>query len=214
MRIKNNEYGRTMLEMIMYLGILMCLTITIAGYMHKMMLRYKVGRTAQQIIDLKRAIIHYTAADESYAKISPEDMSKTIAVPLDMRTSSDSIARHALGGTAEYGPVKNIVADTDKAYDYMFYIRFNNIYQAGCIELVTQGQFYGDGSDLDSLVVNNTHIWRYEHSFYPTDGIANIHTTTPTNNTATGTAKIFIELTDALAACSDKRNNTITWIFS
>ena len=213
MSIKENNYGRTMLETIMYLGILMCITMTLFSYVNQMTLRYKIGRTAQQLMDLKKAIVHYTAADESYSQIAPEAMSKAQAIPLDMRSGSDSTFRHALGGTAEFGPLTRILGN-EKNYNYMFFIRFNGIPHAACTELLTQGHFYSDGSDLDSVIINGKYMWRFEHSFYPTDNIAHVQTKMPTSNTEAGAATMHLTLSETAAACYEKTNNTILWIFS
>ena len=101
---KSNEAGRTMLETIMYISLLMVLGISIAQYMQNAFRRYKIGRTAQQIIDFKKAIIHFTAADEDYTNLSVANMDKQHAVPLDMRAAVGT-AHHALGGTVTAGPV-------------------------------------------------------------------------------------------------------------
>lgn len=77
------------------------------------------------------------------------------AVPLDMRD-----LRHALGGKIEFGPVGDGSVDVNDKY--LFYITFETVYQKGCVEVLAQGQFYGDGSDMDALIVNGETAWFYE----------------------------------------------------
>ena len=81
----NNEKGYTMIETIMYISILGTLGVILASYAGNVITRYKTGRIAQQIIDLKKAIINYTAADEDYTQLSVAKMQEDKAIPLDMR---------------------------------------------------------------------------------------------------------------------------------
>ena len=245
MRATNNQHGYTMLETIMYVGLLLILGTTLAKYAHAVMLRYKTGRTAQQVLELKKAIIQYSASDEDYSDISVLAMDTSASLPLDMRTGNPSVARHALGGTVQIGPAAELkenteeTTNTDPAPDdpedpeepetpavltedqrkmyYMFYIRFNGIPQASCSEILTQGQFYGDGSEMDTLIVNNQ-AWRYRYSFFDFTlsdiQVSNTKTLVPTGTGADAAPSIRLTISEALAACSDKNNNRIIWIFS
>lgn len=222
-KIRNNESGRTMIEMIMYTSFLIVLGGALASYAHTVMQRYKIGRTAQQIIDLKKSILHFAAVDEDYCRVTVKNLDESYSLPLDMRTGNKSKAKHALGGEAEVGCVgaddicKGITSTNDKQNDskYLFYITFKNLVRKGCIEILTQGQFYGDGSELDTLIVNNNKAWNYEYSVYDT---GNLHTTTlkaAENETDIKSApSIRLNIGQAIDACSEKNNNTITWIFS
>lgn len=207
MHIKSNESGRTMLETIMYISLLIVLGVAVGQYMSNAFRRYKIGRTAQQIIDLKKAVIHFTAADEDYTNLSIANMDAQHAIPLDMRAIAGT-ARHALGGSVTAGPV-----GTEGNDKYMFFITFDHIFQGGCVEILTQGQFYGDGSEMDTLIVNNKFAWRYEHSYRDTTGIQHVHTLMPASANIP-VANIRLSITDALSACTDRKDNTITWIFS
>ena len=53
MRTTGSEKGYTMLETIMYIGILGTLGAILASYASEVFGRYKTGRIAQQILDLK-----------------------------------------------------------------------------------------------------------------------------------------------------------------
>ena len=206
---RSNESGRTMLETIMYLGLLIVIGASAAQHMHQAFRRYKIGRTAQQVIDFKKAVIQFTAADEDYTNLSVINMDAEHSVPLDMRaTKNTNMARHALGGSVTTGPV-----GTEGNDRYLFYITFNNLFQGGCVEILTQGQFYGNGSELDTLIINNKHAWRYPYSFYNTTSIDNVHILAPASANAP-VASIHLNITEALEACSQKKDNTITWIFS
>ena len=239
MRVAKEQRGYTMLETIMYIGLLIILGSTLASYAHAVMLRYKTGRTAQQVLELKKAIIQFSAADEDYSNVSILAMDKSSSLPLDMRTGNQAIARNALGGTVQVGPAAELKEDTQepepenpdpdpdpepsslsdeqKKMYYMFYIKFNGIPQGSCAEILTQGQFYGDGSEMDTLIVNNR-AWRYQYSFYDfSQGdiqVTNTKTLTPNGIGADAAPSIRLNISEALEACSDKNNNRIIWIFS
>lgn len=207
MAASSNEKGYTMLETIMYISLMMVLGASIASYVSKAFTRYKTGRVTQQVLDLKKAIAQYTAASADYKELRlvKEDdkngMLEDKALPLDMKNGS-----HALGGKIKIGSAANLLAmaDTDKMHHFMFYITFESLTQNSCVEVITQGQFYGEGSDLDALIINDS-IWRYEYSLFPTQGY-----TIPQGNKEPN--KINIQ--QALAACAKKVGNQITWIFS
>lgn len=111
MRTTGSEKGYTMLETIMYIGILGTLGAILASYASEVFGRYKTGRIAQQILDLKKAIITYTAASEDYSELDMQKMQNDRAVPLDMRD-----LRHALGGKIEFGPVGDGSVDVNDKY--------------------------------------------------------------------------------------------------
>ncbi len=199
--LQNNEKGYTMIETIMYISILGVLGVILASYAGSVITRYKTGRITQQIIDLKKAITNYTAADEDYTNLDMTKMQEDKAVPLDMRD-----LHHALSGRILFGPVGNNT--TEK---YLFYITFENIYRKGCAELLSQGQFYDDGANLDTLIVNNKTAWFYEHSFYNT---TSFQTRYEIKSNAGVAISIRPTMDQIMKACDDEENNSITWIFS
>ncbi len=206
MRKTGNETGYTMLETIMYISLLGVLGVVLAGYVGTVFKRYKTGRLTQQIIDVKKTIINFTAADEDYRNLSVENVLKAEAMPLDMRN-----AYHAMGGKIDFGPVGAGIDATTINDKYLFYVTFESINRAACVELLAQGQFYGDGSDMDTLIVNNKTAWNYERSFYDASDIATVYTMVPKSNAAIG---IRPKVEEIVKACSEKENNKITWIFS
>lgn len=204
MAYANNEKGNTMLETIMYIGLLIMLGGAIANYVGTAFTRYKTGRVTQQIIDLKKAVVQYTAASADYKdlRLSEENnkngMMEDKALPMDMKDG-----KHALGGRIQLGSAAKLLATPSNDQNYMFYITFENLPQASCTEVLTQGQFCGDGSDMDTLIVNNDKVWRFPYSLFPVNGLQ-IQTGIPNK----------INIGQALDSCYKKTGNAITWIFS
>lgn len=222
MKKHSDEAGYTMLETIMYISIMIVLSISIMRYINTAFTRYKTGRVSQQVVDLKKAIMEFTAIDEDYRNLTLIDMADKRAIPYDLLKSyskpqnnaPDTISypKHALGGNVKLGCVRQKLEEEHKPStslqnNYMFYITFEGIPRESCIELLIQGQFYGGGTDMDSIIVNNSNLWQYQHSLYPKTGL----TLMPLPENATG---IDISVTQALDTCSRTLDNQITWIFS
>ena len=195
MRIKSNEHGYTMLETIMYMGILVALGGTIASYIAKGFARYKIGRTIQQIVDVKKTVVQYTASWEHYGNtdfktdVPQTDLGNLCnqkliadkALPIDISKSPDGKnLRHALGGKIYIGSFSNFGYTNGNNFvpcvsnistnKYMFYVTFTGLKQEHCTEILTQGQFHGHGAELDALIVNidkgaSSQMRHFEHSF-------------------------------------------------
>jgi len=217
---QTNEHGYTMVETTLYISLIIILGGILASYAHKVMARYKTGRTAQQIIDLKKAVLQFTAADEDYSNLSIFNMDKSNSLPSEFKSGDPNRAVHALGGEVKLGPAINPpLNDTSDNKYYMFFIQFKNLPHSSCVEILTQGQFYGDGSEMDTLVVNGKTAWQYPYSFYDLnqyrdDDIASTITQIPLRNANTPNQSIRPNIGEAIDACSEGDNNNITWIFS
>ena len=97
----------------------------------------------------------------------------------------------------------------------MFYVTFHTLSRSSCVEILTQGQFYSDGGDLDSIIVgddsqpspNGTYFY-YEHSFY---GIQGGDGARSANNKI---ERNRLTLEQAERGCASQNQNSVTWIFS
>ncbi len=199
MTTKNNEQGSTMLETILYICVLIALGTTIARGVARVFHRYNLGRASQQVVDLKKTILMFTAADEDYGKVSTSEINK--ALPLDMKNW-----RHALGGEIEIGCAKDYDRANEEAVanKFMYFITFKDLDKGSCTEILSQGQFFSAGSEVDTLIVNERY-WQYEYSLF---------TFASTPGTINRLTQQHMQLQEAFTACSNKKDNTITWIFS
>lgn len=207
-----NQRGYTMIETLLYISILGVLGVVLTNYAYRGFARYRTGRVAQQIIDLKRAILQYTAVYDNYLSLNMNDMHTKRAIPLDMRYST-SEGRHALGGAVTLGPSSELPYATANYTEnnYMFYMTFHTMTQSSCVEILTQGQFYSDGGDLDSIITydektpNSYDLFYYEHSFFGSS-----LSKAPANEIKMN--RLSVE--QAKRACPSKTRNTVTFIFS
>ena len=211
-QINGNQRGYTMLEVLSYISILGVLGVVLTNYAYRGFTRYRTGRVAQQIIDLKRAILQYTAVYDNYLALNLADMQTKRAMPLDMR-NTPAEGRHALGGAITLGPSTELPYATENYTEnqYMFYMTFHTISRSSCVEILTQGQFYSDGGDLDSIITyddnspNNYNLFYYEHSFFGSS-------LTKESSRKIEMNRLTVE--QAQEACPSQTRNTITWIFS
>ncbi|MCM1323773.1 MAG: hypothetical protein NC218_06390 [Acetobacter sp.] len=208
MRRASDENGYTMLEAIMYISIMIVLSGVLAKYVGTVFTRYKTGRVSQQVVDLKKIIVFFTAADEDYSKLTLEELTEKKALPFDMANQ-----HNALGGKIEISSVqamrKEAGLSTTSDDNYMFHISFDGLPRESCIELLTQGQFYGGGTDIDTIIVNNSYAWQYQYSLYDTVGLSHVQP-----KISLPESSIKINITKALEACTEEENNKISWIFS
>ena len=201
MAIKNEERGSTMLETILYICLLIALGGAMARTVASVFNRYNTGRLAQQVIDLKRSILAYTAVNEDYSTLTLDGMIEKNALPLDMRKKL-----HAMGGKFNLGPAtdNNLHGANSTHNKYMFYITFEGIDKEACVELLTQGQFFTDGSEMDSLQLNNNYCWHYEYSLFRFDNCGY----------STSLKSQHFTIAEAMKGCLREEDNKITWIFS
>ncbi len=207
-----NQHGYTMIEVILYISILGVLGVVLTNYAYRGFTRYRIGRVAQQVIDLKRAILQYSAVHDDYLSIRLNDMHNKRSIPLDMRNSTTE-ARHALGGAVTLGPSTELPYATENYTDnkYMFYMTFSTVSHSSCIEILTQGHFYSDGGDLDAIVTfdedspGSYKLFYYEHSFFGS---------TLSKDASRKITMNRLTMEQARDACSSNMRNSITWIFS
>ena len=76
-----NQRGYTMIEVILYITILGVLGVVLTNYAYRGFTRYRVGRTTQQVMELKRAILQYTAVYDNYLSLNINDMHEKKAIP-------------------------------------------------------------------------------------------------------------------------------------
>ncbi len=214
MTIKNEQSGRTMIETILYLALIGVLSAGIAKTISHTFDRYAIGRLGQQLRELKKSVINYTAAYEDYSVLSGNGFNTMLshnAIPYDMKKQT-----HALGGSIELGCSSDLVPpSSDIKYKYMYYITFHNLSQSACTELLTQTQFYTEGSEADTIIINKDtpqeKSWSFKFSLFHDNPPENCNTSDASNCLLKNHT---LNLNQALESCSSPQNNSITWIFS
>ena len=148
--LKNNQTGRSMIEMLGVLAIIGVLSIGgIAGY-SKAMTKYRVNKAADQVSQLAQNIRTLYASQKNYSTLSSDVIRKAHLAPEDMyeNTRSTSLYNPFGGYVNVWYAGKNNFSD-NKA----FQITLDGVPQEACIELLTQD--WGGGSSSGLIAVGD-----------------------------------------------------------
>lgn len=224
MEIKNEQSGRSLLEALLYVSFLILIGASITQLVSEAFDRYAIGRTSQQVLELKKTVMQFTAANEDYTVLACSDCDTSInyddlydinkdnglnkifkdkSLPYELNHRS-----HSLGGKFSIGCASDIAEDKgDIENNYMFFIAFKGLKQEACIEILSRGQFYTEGSEADTILVNpeysDGYAWQFKHSLFQTQ--RHIRKEIITHR---------LTLDEGILCCTRKLDNTIIWIYS
>lgn len=142
MTIKNDQSGRTMIEVIGMLAIVGAVTSGIAHLISTMHDRFLLSRIVQQARDLQKVVSNRFVADGDYSGAENSILVSERAAPQDM-IDGDSLY-HAYRGAVTVSGTK----DT-------FKISFEDLPNVVCMELATLNWQVGNDSDLISCQIND-----------------------------------------------------------
>lgn len=143
---KNEQSGRSMVEMLGVLAIIGVLSIGgISGY-SKAMAKYRVNKTLDQISMLVINIRSLFSASVDYAGLDNENAILMGIIPGDMRLGSDKvIITNAYQGRVFAGTTDNNTRE--------FYVEYTGLTQEACVALATADWGSQAGSGLVSIAV-------------------------------------------------------------
>ena len=180
---KETQIGRSMIETIGVLAIIMAVSMAIAKLIGSMQDKFKMSRISQQIIDLKKGIGNRYVASGTYENITIAEIVDSNAAPLDMIDRSSKVLTHAYAGDV------TVSGDAEN-----YHITFNKLPYLVCTELATINWNFQGNTDLFLVKINNSiYSW-------PLMAQANHK-------------KLPVSIADALTDCQATTYNTITWSF-
>lgn len=206
---KNEQSGRSMVEMLGVLAIIGVLSIGgISGY-SKAMAKYRVNKTLDQISMLVINIRTLFSSSINYDGLSPATAINLGIIPGDMQNGTGSGAKiiNSYQGSVLLGNP----GTTDDA-KRRFYITYTGLNSEACISLATADWGSQSGSGLEAISVQAD----AETPAAPTAVCSK------TDNPTAGTAGCFtigenipISLTNAVNVCSSTSSDkfTITWFY-
>jgi Tfp pilus assembly protein PilE len=150
--MRNNEQGRSMIEMLGVLAIVGVLSVGgIAGY-SKAMNKFKTNKMIDQVNMVATNIRTLYSSQRTYNGLNNDVAKKTGSVPAEMYTSlSDGAITNAFGGKMYVGPATQSGTSNDS-----FIITITEIPQAACVSIATT-EWGGDaGSGLLAMNIKAT----------------------------------------------------------
>lgn len=167
LKMTSNQSGRTIMEMIAYIMIMVSLTVAVAALAHTGYHRYECSVIQQELTDLKKLIVMRYAADGNYKKIKWNDLRESHMGPRNIMPThsctTTCYGQHTFEGKIAIG--------TDEEYDEYgetFYIEFQELPSDVCIQMGSKQWLSTDGSDLQRIEISNSDehtkaVWTYEN---------------------------------------------------
>ena len=202
---KENQRGRSMIEMMGYIAVVMTLTVSIGYIISKAYGDYKYSKASLQLTDLANSITKAGAIEANYADIvtminTKDNKEGFNMIPSTYRVKDSEGGRtihHAFGGSVTIG---HPGSDTTK-----FAVTFNNLSRNQCIELAMKDWLQNKYADLYSITVNTASwYWPAYHSASGTDKVLPIK--------RSAVAGVNAASNDGV--CSDATSNSIMWVFN
>ena len=212
LKIKHSsQEGRTIIETLAYIMLMITITASIAAAVSKSYYRYECSAIQQDLVDLHKVITKHYAIDGQYSKVRWNDLCEDSLGPKSMMPEricegegeeercrcKHEKGRHIFDGDVNIGPSD---CDTAGHYCSTFYIEFKNLTRDICAQLGTKSWATVSGSDLERLVINQT-VWHWEYSPLKDSSYVNEKNLPATINSVS-------------EACRDGYSNTIRWYFN
>ena len=200
MKNKIIQSGRSMVEMMGYMAVVLSITAGVGTLISNAYSDYKYSKASLQISELASAIVRASAVDADYDEITSKfggvslsDEAKKL-IPKSFRVAGAKIY-HAFGGQVTIG--------TPTGDKTRFSIQFQRLSRKQCIELAMKEWQNNKSVDLYEIIINNNEPWHW--AAYEA-GSTNV---LPVKRSAVAGA----HSDDDNAQCSERYNN-ITWIFN
>lgn len=224
MKYNYSERGRSMVEMMGYLAVMMAVVVAIGRIVSNVFDTHRYSTASLQVTELATAIVKAGAIDVDYREIlkdingdgnlngvdgaKGDDTMKLI--PTSFRRAGNKIY-HVFGGTVAVGcslfesPSSGEETCNGKRID-QFSITFDHLSKKQCTELAMKNWQSNKYIDLFALRVNST-IWFWPAYVSTDDEGTNVKVFPVKRATLTGTD-------DDNAVCQDGDSNTLTWVFN
>ena len=198
---KNEQSGRSMVEMLGVLAIIGVLSIGgISGY-SKAMAKYRVNKTLDQISMLVINIRTLFSSSIDYDGLSATNAISLGIIPGDMQSSTDSSTKIV---NSYQGDVLLGNPGTSPAAKRRFYIAYDGLNSEACVSLATADWGSQSGSGLEAIYINGGAAAAPSDETCSGDGCYKIGTDIP------------ISLANAVKSCAETDSNktfAITWYY-
>ncbi|MGN0914409.1 MAG: type 4 pilus major pilin [Alphaproteobacteria bacterium] len=201
---KNDQSGRSMVEMLGVLAIIGVLSVGgIAGY-SKAMTKFKINKTMDQVSMLVANIRTLYSGQRNYSDLDNATAINFGIIPNEMYSSASKIVNAFNGEVTIAAAAGNVAAGagTGVYANKAFQITYNGLSQEACVSIATADWGTGAASGLVGMAVSNA--------------AATSETVVPayyTYNTGTVTTDLPVALSQAAAVCNCNTEPTcsISW---
>lgn len=196
---KNEQTGRSMVEMLGVLAIIGVLSVGgIAGY-SKAMTKFKITKTFDQVSMTVANIRTLYSGQRNYSGLKTSNAFNMGIIPAEMEGTTTGTLVNAFQGGVEIGAV------THNAAAGAFYISYGNLGREACVSILTAD--WGSGSSSGFLAISRADgstadLAAASPSAVPTADAA---------NTSWIATSLPVTPTDAADSCADY--NKITWFY-
>ena len=226
--MKNNQTGRSMIEMLGVLAIIGVLSVGgIAGY-SKAMAKFRANKTIDQISHIVANTRILFGSQKNYLALgatpgNPTLLSDANIIPDEMKISTKAANEEASMANSFMNPYSGqvriyVIGRSSATDNRAFIIEYSGIPKDACIDLASQDWNSSSGSGLLAFSVNDTSA--LENKFYgscassTTAAAAATETTEATNGGATTCAiEMPMAVGTALGACNSTTDNKLAWKF-
>ena len=186
MKIKQNQLGRSMIEMLGVLAIIGVLSVGgIAGY-SKAMEQFKINKTIDQIVQIATNIqilyANQKNSDTKYEGLSNANIIGMGVIPDDMETSSNSYyteIKHPFNGSLWLTAYEQ---QGSSKPSQAFSIILDSLPETACVKLATYDWGSSNSSGLVSVSVNNGGCFSCDYGYVGCQGYEDGYTATACPN--------------------------------
>lgn len=222
---RDNETGRSMVEMMGYMAVAISLVASVGHLVAKAFDDYKYSKAYIQLTDLVDSIVQAAAIDADYQEVvkmmngESVDAKKNAEgqkmIPSSYRRIGKTLY-HAFGGkvTISLPPVDGAIdlgeaindAEDETAHSDKLAITFEGLNRKQCIEMSLKDWNNNKNIDLYAIIINSTNYW-YWPAYTSFSGT--------TDNTLPVTRVAVAGTGDSdEGQCNRDKNNSIMWIFN
>ena len=209
---KDNQQGRSMIEVMGYMAAVMAVVAGISKLVANTYSEYKLSQANIQLAELAGAILKSSAVEVNYNNIVKMVNGKSSDAYLNkeglklipksykvVKTGSGNKIYNVFGGEVKVGVPNSGEEAKDK-----FYISFEGLDREQCIEMAMKEWHTNKVVDLYSMVVNNNY-WYWPIYASSTAGASQL----PATRSASAGKSV-----DDLGQCNKESGNLIMWVFN
>ena len=203
---KNEQTGRSMIEMLGVLAIVGVLSVGgIAGY-SKAMAKFKIGKTQDQIMNIVNNIRTLYGAEPNYAGLNVTTLISANIAPKDMIRGAELV--NAFGGTVTIAPAGS-VANMEG-----FGIAFHDLPKEVCIALATS-DWGSAATGLDAIRIDAANAATVANgvAMATPGGVSASATGMTAIWTTTALQALPISIVNATTACDSVTKNTVAFFY-